>query len=53
MKLSSFLECVEQLREDGRIMEAEVLMKRITEVRKYDEVKCKQEEGHMPVLVEE
>ncbi|TNV83895.1 hypothetical protein FGO68_gene4171 [Halteria grandinella] len=53
MKLSSFLECVEMLREEGRMQEAEVLMKRITEVRKYDQVKGQTEGEHMAILVEE
>jgi hypothetical protein len=36
MKLSSFLECVERLKEEGKDHEADVLFKRITEVRKFD-----------------
>lgn len=53
MKLSSFLECVELLKEERRMQEAEVLMKRITEIRKYDEVKGKTDPEHLPILVEE
>jgi uncharacterized protein (DUF1810 family) len=53
MKLSSFLECVDSLRSEGRQEEADVLFKRIAEVRKYDEVKSKTDAQHKPILVEE
>jgi hypothetical protein len=39
MKVSSFLECVENLKLEGRKREADILLTRITEIRKYDEVK--------------
>jgi len=53
MKLSSFLECVETLREDGRNNEADILFKRIAEIRKYDEVKGKSDAQHKHIIVEE
>lgn len=53
MKLSSFLECVETLREEGKNSEADILFKRIAEVRKYDEVKAKSDSQHKHILVEE
>lgn len=53
MKLSSFLEEVESLKESGRAPEAEILLKRITEVKKYDEVKSRQDQTHKHILVEE
>jgi len=53
MKLSSFLECVEHLKEEGRAHEADVLLKRITEVRKFDEVKAKTDKDHKAILVNE
>jgi len=53
MKLSSFLECVETLREEGKNSEADILFKRIAEVRKYDEVKAKSDNQHKHILVEE
>jgi len=39
MKLTSFLAAVDQLRGDGKNHEADILFKRIAEIRKYDEVK--------------
>lgn len=53
MKLSSFLEVVETLRQDGRANDADVLFKRIAEVRKYDEVKGASDPSHKAILVEE
>ena len=53
MKLSSFLECVETLRNEGNHSQADILFKRIAEVRKYDEVKSKSEPEHKHILVEE
>jgi hypothetical protein len=53
MKLSSFLEEVEALKTEGRTAEAETLLKRITEVRKYDQVKSRQDQTHKHILVEE
>lgn len=46
MKVSSFLECVEHLKSEGRKREAEILLTRITEVRKYDEVKRQTDPAH-------
>ena len=53
MKLSSFLECVEHYKEEGRNEEAEILLKRIQEIRKYDEVKMKNDKEHKAILVDE
>ena len=53
MKLSSFLECVETLRSEDKHSEADILFKRIAEIRKYDEVKSKGEPEHKHILVEE
>ena len=53
MKLSSFLECVETLRAEGKNAQADILFKRIAEIRKYDEVKAKTDNDHKHILVEE
>lgn len=38
MKLSSFLDCVEHYKSEGRTREADVLLKRITEIRKVSQI---------------
>ena len=53
MKLSSFLECVETLRGEGKNHEADILFKRIAEIRKYDEVKAITDPEHKAILVDE
>ena len=53
MKLTSFLAVVDQLRTEGKNHEADILFKRIAEIRKYDEVKLITDPGHKPILVEE
>jgi Colon cancer-associated protein Mic1-like len=53
MKLTSFLAVVDQLRTDGKNHEADILFKRIAEIRKYDEVKLITDPGHKSILVEE
>lgn len=41
MKLSSFLEHVDQLKIDGDEEKADLILRRITEIKKFDEVKIK------------
>ena len=53
MKLSSFLDCVESFKLEGKAHEADILFKRITEIRKYDEVKSKSDKDHKVILVDE
>ena len=53
MKLSSYLEVVETLRQESKNHEADILFKRIAEVRKYDEVKLITDPTHKAILVEE
>lgn len=53
MKLTSFLSVVDQLRADGKNHEADILFKRIAEIRKYDEVKLLTDPNHKAILVEE
>ena len=53
MKISSFLEAVEVLRQENKNHEADILFKRIAEVRKYDEVKLITDPTHTAILVEE
>lgn len=53
MKLSSFLEAMEMLKEEGESSKADLILKRVTEIRKFDEAKLKNEKGYQPLLVEE
>jgi hypothetical protein len=53
MKLSSFLETVEKLKAEGQQVKADLVLKRITEIKKFDEVKLKSERDYRPILVDE
>ncbi len=47
------MECVEALRGEGKNHEADILFKRIAEIRKYDEVKAISDPEHKAILVDE
>lgn len=53
MKLSSFLENVEKLKTEGQQVKGDLVLKRITEIKKFDEVKLKSERDYKPILVDE
>ncbi|CDW82519.1 UNKNOWN [Stylonychia lemnae] len=53
MKMLTFNQTIEQLRKEGKNKQAEIVMKRIMEVRKLDEAKQRSEREYKPILVEE
>ena len=53
MKMSPFLEHIEKLKSDGYPDKAKLILKRVTEIKRYDEVKMKQDKEYRPLLVEE
>lgn len=53
MKLSTFNEIVKELREKGKNKQADINLRRIMEIRKYDEAKLKSERDYKPILVDE
>ena len=53
MKISSFLQMVEKLKNEGDARKADLVLKRITEIKKFDEAKLKQDVSYRPILIEE
>ena len=53
MKLSTFLGTIEKLKQEGDFTKADLILKRITEIKKFDEVKMKQDKEYRPILVED
>lgn len=52
MKLSIFLDAVEQMRAEGNEAKASPIIKRLQEIKMFDQSKIKQQ-GYKPILIEE
>ena len=44
---------IEKMKNEGYVEKAEIVLKRVTEIKRYDEVKMKQDRDYKPLLVEE
>lgn len=53
MKASSFLHMVEKFKNEGETRKADLILKRITEIKKFDETKLKLDPSYRPILIEE
>jgi UV DNA damage repair endonuclease len=53
MRLSSILDNVEMLRENGDDSKAAMIVKRLQELKKFDEAKMKSTPSYRPLLLEE
>ena len=51
MKLSTFLIHIEKMKNEGYVEKAEIVLKRVTEIKRYDEVKMKQDRDYKPLLI--
>lgn len=52
MKISLFLSVIEQLRSQGEEMKANMIQKRINDIRRFDEIKSKQDPVYRQIIVD-
>mmetsp|Transcript_35464 Transcript_35464/g.34509 ORF Transcript_35464/g.34509 Transcript_35464/m.34509 type:complete len:89 (+) Transcript_35464:652-918(+) len=53
IKLSNFFSCIDKLKYKGELQKAELIIKRVTEIKKFDEAKLRNDPGYKPILIEE
>ena len=52
MKLKTLLDCVEQCKSRGDDKKATMMIRRLSELKRFDELKLKQNNQYKPLLVE-
>jgi len=50
MKMNALLECVENAKSRGDDVKAQMIVRRLNELKKYDELKIKQSSSYKPLL---
>ena len=53
MKLSLFLLVIENLRADGEELKANMIQKRINDIKRFDEIKAKQDHNYRPIIIDQ
>ena len=53
MRLSLFLQVIEQLRAEGEELKANMIQKRINDIKRFDEIKAKQDPGYKSIIQDE
>lgn len=52
MRLSLFNKVIEQLKVDGDELKASMTQKRINDIRRFDEIKSKQDPNYKPIIID-
>ena len=50
MRMSLFMQVVHQLRTDGEELKANMIQKRLNDIRRFDEIKSKQDPNYKPII---
>ena len=50
MRLSLFIQVIEQLRSDGEELKANMIQKRINDIQRFDQIKYKQDPSYRPII---
>lgn len=50
MRLSLFMQVVDQMRDEGEELKANMIQKRINDIRKFDDIKAKQDPNYKPII---
>ena len=53
MRISLFLQVIEQLKSDGEILKANMIQKRINDIKRFDEIKGKQDPSYKPIIMDQ
>lgn len=52
MRLSLFLGVIEQLRSEGEELKANMIQKRISDIKRFDEIKSKQDPNYKAIIID-
>ena len=53
MKMTLFASVIDQLRNEGEEFKANIIQKRVNDIKRFDEIKAKQDANYKPIIVEQ
>ena len=52
MRLSLFMQVVEQLKSENEELKANMIQKRVNDIKRFDSIKFKQDSNYKPIIIE-